>query len=405
MHAAASVGPRIGLLGMYASANLGDTCIQQEVMRGLRERIPACRFTAISNDPADAAATYGIDAMRIDGYPPALRGDGSPWHELQQPWPRGVTRGAGTRRIVAALRRLDLLVVSGGGQLEDFFGGTFAQPRYLLTWTLLARALGVPVVYFAVGVDQLRAPLSRRLVALALTAASARSFRDEGSLALAREAGMRGTAALCPDPALGALAAPSPAADPAARRVIAVSPVSHRTWRVDSDAAYQHYLDTLEAACRVWLASGLQLRFVCSERDMDPAVARDLMQRLPAGAAVQWVDAQRPDDFIHAAAGAEVLVNSRLHGAILGLLAGTPALAIAPARKVSRLMGDAGLARYCLDLSDLQLPALLDGVAALRAQRSEIDRQIGGYLTTCRRTLATAYDDLAERASRAAQRA
>jgi polysaccharide pyruvyl transferase WcaK-like protein len=394
-----SRAPRVGLLGMYASANLGDTCIQQEVIRGLRTRIPDCRFTAINNDPADAVATFGFDALRINGYLPALRGDGSPWAALQTPWPRGLSPGAGTRRIVAALRGLDLLVVSGGGQLEDFFGGTAAQPRYLLTWTLFARALGVPVVYFSVGVDQLRAPMSRRLVALALSAASARSFRDAGSLALARAAGMRGSATVCPDPALGA--AVEPARPP--MRCITVSPISHRTWQVAADDSYGRYFEVLVAACRHWLAAGYRLRIVCSERDMDPGVAQTLAQRLDAAAVVERVDAKSPDDFRSAVAGAEFIVASRMHGAVLGMLALTPVLAIAPARKVTQLMQDAGLAADVLALQEVTLDGVLDAAAALQRRRATVVAQIEAYLADCRNRLSTAYDAVAARACAAAQ--
>ena len=58
---------RIGLLGMYASANLGDTAIQQAVMGALRVRHPDVEFVALCTDPEDAALTLGLHAHHLSG--------------------------------------------------------------------------------------------------------------------------------------------------------------------------------------------------------------------------------------------------------------------------------------------------------------------------------------------------
>lgn len=388
--------PRIGLLGMYASANLGDTCIQAEVLRNLRARLPNARFVAISNDPADAVATFGLDAARIDGYLPALRADGSSWRELEAPWPAPLRAGQGTRRILAILRSLDLLIVSGGGQLEDFFGGAGAQPRYLLTWASLARLAGVPVVFFSVGVDQLRAPSSRRRIGWALSLARARSFRDAGSLALARQCGMRGPAEVCPDPALGVPYAHGTRGD-GRGMIIAVSPVSHRTFQVSADADYDAYVAALIDACRAWRTAGHALRFVCSETEMDPVAAARIVAALgpvPAGA-VTVIDARTPDAFCAAVEPADVLVTSRLHGAILGAVAGTPVLALSPARKLTQFMQDGGLVAHCLALRTARTADMLAAAQTLLRDGDGVRATLRTLVQRSREELDRAYDRLA----------
>src|SRR5262245_54197120 len=59
--------PRIGLLGPYASRNLGDTAIQSAVMVNLRERCRTAEIVGICPDPLDTVQTHGIEAFPLFG--------------------------------------------------------------------------------------------------------------------------------------------------------------------------------------------------------------------------------------------------------------------------------------------------------------------------------------------------
>ena len=48
---------RIGLLGLYASRNLGDAAIQLAVIANLRQRFADAEFVGICPDPDDTRAT------------------------------------------------------------------------------------------------------------------------------------------------------------------------------------------------------------------------------------------------------------------------------------------------------------------------------------------------------------
>jgi polysaccharide pyruvyl transferase WcaK-like protein len=63
---------RIGLLGMYASANLGDTAIQMVVMSALRSRRPDIDFVGLSHDPEDVVRTHGIPGFPASGEGPLV---------------------------------------------------------------------------------------------------------------------------------------------------------------------------------------------------------------------------------------------------------------------------------------------------------------------------------------------
>ena len=58
---------RIGLLGLYASRNLGDTAIQQAVIDNLSARIEQAEFIGICPDPEDTRSTFGIQCVDFTG--------------------------------------------------------------------------------------------------------------------------------------------------------------------------------------------------------------------------------------------------------------------------------------------------------------------------------------------------
>src|SRR5690606_39210187 len=95
------------------------------------------------------------------------------------------------RGAVALLKKVDTLVVSGGGQLDDYWGGPWGHPYALAKWTLLARLMRRRVVVLSVGFGTLESRMSRLLTRIALRWAHYRSYRDEGSRRLMRAAVFR----------------------------------------------------------------------------------------------------------------------------------------------------------------------------------------------------------------------
>ena len=193
---------RIGLLGMYASANLGDTAIQTVVISVLRSLRPDVEFVGLSHDPVDVVRTHGIAAFPASGEGVLV----SPTDDVDsrrqakgvagssaQGW-RVLKQVVALRNIDRQVRELDMLLVSGGGQIDDFWGGAWQQPFRLFAWCFLARFHGKPVAAFSIGVDELRGRLSAWLSTRALQFAAHRTFRDSGSLEILRRKGLTAAA-------------------------------------------------------------------------------------------------------------------------------------------------------------------------------------------------------------------
>src|ERR1041385_961474 len=63
-------------MGMYRSANLGDTAIEMALMQALRERLDRVEFIGICAEPEDTTRTYGIAAVEWWGHGPVVSADG-----------------------------------------------------------------------------------------------------------------------------------------------------------------------------------------------------------------------------------------------------------------------------------------------------------------------------------------
>lgn len=398
---------RIGLLGMYSSANLGDTAIQSVVMAALRSRRADIDFVGLSTNPQDVVRTHGIAAFPASGEGILVTPQDDPAAGDQSVLVTDAVlkRSAVARRALALcnidreVRNLDMLVVSGGGQIDDFWGGPWQQPFRLFAWCLSARLHKKPIAAFAVGVDELHGRLSAWFATRALQMAKYRTFRDSGSLAALRSKGMTSVASVCPDPAFGYVATALTDIETRSRttsKFAVISPISQRAFPGASDGEYEAYLTALATVAEVLQQQGLDVQFVCSQTSMDPPVVPRVTARMKTDARVSMADVRTVDDFVSAVSGAQVVIASRLHALILSLVAGTPIIAVSPARKVRQQMIDLGIEDYCLDIQSVQASTLLSLVERALVWREDLRETVELRVRQLRKNLDSSFEQLAD---------
>lgn len=396
---------RIGLLGMYGSTNLGDTAIQAAVMNALHSRRPNIDFVGLCPDPEDTARTHGIPSFAASGRGRLVipHRDSATDNRTQE---KNILRPSKKfalfyhlhvlRNIERQMRNLDMLIVSGGGQIDDHWGGPWQQPFRLFVWCMCARLYRKPIAAFALGVDNLRFRLSAWFATHALKMAQYRAFRDSGSLDLLRNKGMDSASNVCPDPAF--------AFCPAAGRTetvkqknskfAVISPISKNAFPGTGDAEYDAYLTALARVAEDLQQKGIEVRFVCSQTKMDPPAALRIAAQMKSDTMISFPGVKTVDDFVLFVSGAEFIIASRLHALILSLVTGTPTIAVSPARKVRQQMIDVGLEDYCFDLNSLQISHLLSTVQGALDRRNELNKNIVSRVNELRCRLEEAFEKL-----------
>jgi polysaccharide pyruvyl transferase CsaB len=279
---------RLVVSGYFGYENAGDEAVLAGMLESLRAEDGDLEVTVLSGDPAHTVRTHGVSAVR--------RMD--------------------PRAVIGALRASDGLVSGGGSLLQD---RTSARPVAYYTGVMaLARLARRPYVIYAQGLGPIERAVNRRLAAMALRGAAYVSLRDDASVALARELGVRRPIEVVPDPALALHPAGSGAGD---HVLVAVRP-----WGPD-----RAYLAELNAALRE-LAADARILALPMHEAVDRAVSAEVVAGIP-GAEMTTAGADL-DAQLAAIASARLVIGMRLHALVLAAAAGVPAIAVSYDPKV-----------------------------------------------------------------------
>jgi polysaccharide pyruvyl transferase WcaK-like protein len=412
---------RVAFVSPSGLGNLGDAAIIDSFIAGLRRRSPGVEILGFTLNPSDTRVRHGVDAYTCGAF-------SLPHYTVRRPPREGTPAAAGAaekereddrederaprfavlRHAIAALpgarqgrraaamavaelrhrrevaRRLagfDRVVVSGGGQLDEFWGGPFGHPYTLFRFAGAARRAGARLDVLSVGTGTLSSALGRRFVRRLLAGAGYHSFRDARSRELAAAAGAAPTDPIVPDLAYGLPLAPPPDRT-RARRLIGVAPMCYadpRVWPKPDAARYARHLQTTAAIAAGAVRDGHEVALFGTDR---PDVASVAECHAIAAAALTGDERQRlsvvtPDGvapLMALLARCDAVVAARFHGVLLAHVVGCPVLALSHERKVATLMSEMGHDPYCRPIDETDpvaagatLAEMLAGADALRA--------------------------------------
>ncbi len=161
----------VGICGSYGGLNLGDEAILTVALEQLRRELPEVELTVFTRDVDHTRARQDVDRV-IDA------------------------RQACREQLSDEIRRLDVLLLGGGGILYDREAGSYLHvPR-------IAQELGVPTATYAIGAGPLERLDERRAVADVLNAMAAITVRDVATKRLFEQIGVTRDIAVTADPAL-----------------------------------------------------------------------------------------------------------------------------------------------------------------------------------------------------------
>jgi polysaccharide pyruvyl transferase WcaK-like protein len=413
--------PRVGLLSPYTGGNLGDAAIIESARKQLLGRFGGAEFILLVLDPANVRKIHGLEAFQLSALPlkfyfkpsgaesSSFQGGREP---LRQRMRAGLKRVGGhipfalpvyrrvrdglqqigaeachildARRIV---RNLDALLIAGGGQFDDEFGGPWGHPYAMFKWVRLAHSQRVPVFMIGVGVDRLRYRLSRWFLRQAMAIARRVSLRDSGSMEALRKLRIRRELVLCPDLAFGLLnsscngqceATPS-----APGSTIGLSPIAFGlpgSWPTSRRESFDRYWRELQAFTHSLIKDNHSVRLFATD-EPDYPLAQMLYDQVVATSTgrdrIQLLPPLKLPDLMAALSNFDAVVASRLHGVLLSHVNRTPVLAISHLRKVRAQMEDMGHERFCLDFETFTAHEARRCLNALLAERGMLVSQLG----------------------------
>ncbi len=423
---------RIGLLHHIGGGNLGDDATQAAVIQNIKRRWPDAVVIGFSMNPEDTEKRHGIRAYAIG----------------RRRWSFGYTSGpretatkgklkrmASKSRVVFGLLRavnlvairapraffqeivflfrsfrivksLDLLVINGGGQLTEW-GGPWQFPYRIFKWIALAKLAGIKRVFLNVGAGPLTQPLSKFFVRRALRLADYVSFRDEESLALVRQIGFGGRSRVFPDSAYS-LESPVPKVSGRHPRAdkgrVGIAPVPYcdpRAFAEKNQAVYDAFIRKLGLFASWLIKDNYGVALFGSDIGIDPLAIDDLQSVLRsegiivAGSSRIINESSRTlEELLARMSLMDYVVTCRFHGVVFAHMLNKPVLAVSHHPKMTTLMDDIGLGKYCVDIRTFDLDILTKTFAAVVKDADEIKEHMAERLTRNREELNAQLDEL-----------
>lgn len=398
---------RIGLLGPYGTGNLGDAAIQEAVIQNIKEHYPSAHIYGISENPIDTAQRHHIQSFPIsrliDDHIVFDHREGK--YRIKQekkgffpekiPIVRIIYRiliklVGGISFIVKSfqlIRKIDLLIVSGGGQLDDFWGGAWGHPYTVFKWAVLAKASRTPLVFMSVGADSISTSMGMIFIKLSLLMANYRSFRDDKTRQFAISIGVGHGNEVYPD-----LAYSLPILrnryvldrKDGSSQMVGISPIAAEAWTDRNNQGYKNYITQLVCVSEWLLNKNYTVLYFSTQTNMDNNVIEviinslNLQDRLKNDGKIIYTPVNSLDDLLSQISNTDIVIASRLHGVLLSHLMFKPVLAISYSKKVDIHMEDLGLLDYCIDIKSIDFNRIVDKFLLVESEKSNIEKKLIG---------------------------
>jgi polysaccharide pyruvyl transferase WcaK-like protein len=395
---------KIAFISPCGFGNLGDAAIQDAFLDNVRERLGGdVEFLGITQNPPDTVMRHHVRAapMDIEAFracakktEPAVGSDvggDSTGGRRRMP---GIVRGAKRvakevlhwRLALREMRGTTALFVSGGGQLDDHWGGAWRAPYALWKWTLAARLRGARIVVLSVGAGTTDSMLTQFFLRTTLSRASYASFRDSRTAAQVDALRLSSSTIVVPDLAFsydGSAPTPRPLAS-AERPTVALSPIAFldpASWPAKDRRAYAAYVEQVVTLGRRLLEGGWNV-ILCTSDSPDIKTADEVYARVLShsesrleGRLVR-ADTPHLGAFLESLRVADVVIASRLHGVILAHLVGTPTIALSYDWKVDEHMRVMELERYRFPIGSFDANAVTRTAEAMLAEKEALSEAI-----------------------------
>lgn len=398
---------RIGVFGTFGFENMGDAAVADATISGLKRYIPNASIVAICQQPENVKLRHGIDAYSIHRV--FLTKAETEWSHIDNCVCDESMRESFKACIVSFLkktkalylltkllvkcvkgvdaffrelifsfkifkivRNLDLIVMSGSGQLNEEWGGPWRYPFGLFRWVLLARLARCKVAFLSVGAGEIISPWSRFFCSTALRFAQYRSTRDSRTLELIKSWNIEDVH-LVPDMAFSMLFEKKKNPENiTGSLVIGINPIPFcdpRTWNITDQAKYDQYVEKLSGFCNWVLSNGNSVLFVPNELMMDNLTIDDIVNKIDVDCQdtnkIIRPNVENYNDVFNSLSLCDCVVCSRFHGLLFSLMSQKPVIVLAHHYKFHQLSREMNLGEFCHDIDLFEESVLYEQVSQI----------------------------------------
>ena len=384
MSAATEVtGLRVGLYGYYGMGNLGNEGSLAAVVAHLRAAHPGVQVLCIAVEPELVQQAHGIPGIRLMSYR-STPGD----HRTLSMLRKIIGRAIDVPRTVLLVGRIDVLVVPGGGALENNLSTPWGLQFWLATALTAARLRRRPSALICVGAELSTRRATRVLLRQIIRSAQYVSYRDAASREAVEALGTAGSPATVAADVAFDLPRPAGAAVRPGHVVVGVMTYRGRTEEHrNGEEIVASYVRRLSDVVAQLLDSGHTVAFVVGDV-LDMALAgqleREVRKLRPGTSRRELITSSAADlhELMLEMASAEVVIASRFHNIVAALKACSPVISLSYSRKNRDLVGRFGLSSFEQTIDSFDVGRVVQDVEVLVASRQEVSDRLGRVLSS-----------------------
>ena len=365
---------RVGFCGLLGAGNLGNDGSLEVMLAYLRAEHPDVIVDCMSTRPDQVTARYGIPAVQLRWY----RKDHEPVPIVRYVMvPLAMIVDA--FRTASWVRRHDVVIVPGMGVLEATLPlRPWHTPYSVFLLCASGRLFGTRVALVCVGANDIRQPLTRRVVIAAARLAYYRSYRDTVARDAMRRMGLDTSRdAVYPDLAF---ALPAPRGGPAVAGSVGVGVMDYHGGNDDrrqADQLHASYVEKMTSFVMWLVDSGRPVRLFATDVHDEPVVREviaDVHAHRPGLAPSQVIaePVSSLDELMRRLASVDTVVATRYHHVVCALKLAKPTLSVGYAAKFDVLMAEMGLAEFCQSARSVDVDRLIRQFTELESRSAQL---------------------------------
>lgn len=370
---------RIVLFGEFGSSNFGNDASLAAIL-GWLDGATGKQILSITRGPELVSAQYGIPSVSMHADRDRLR------------WlPRSVRGAAGKIidliRTAVIIKPDDVVIVPGSGVFEQKLAGPpWGLGLNLLSLSAATRVRRAYLAFVGVGAAHDTRQIVRAMTRTTLRSAGLLTLRDDQSKEALRLTGIRVAGCpVVPDIVLSEpMMRPARPAHPDAFNVgVGVIRYYDRDDPDHGETVAARYESAVIGFCQWLIEHGHRVELLIGDA-MDEPVAQKVLQSVRGAspeycAKIHFEPVTGYNDLLVRFQKLDLIVGSRYHNLIFGLINGLPVISVSYARKCAVLVDAAGLGRYSVTLETADATRLIERFTELVGELGDARAAVAEY--------------------------